>query len=286
MSEQFGFVAIIGRPNVGKSTLLNRILGKKISITSKKPQTTRNRILGIKTVENTQVAYVDTPGLHANEKFAAHRHLNRAARAILQEVDLIMFLVDVKGWEDEDDWILEQLKSVGAPVILVVNKIDRLNNPKALLPFMEDAAKRFDFKTIVPISAKKGDQVFVLEEEIIANLPEGLHGYPPDQWTDRNDRFMAAEILREKLFRMLGEELPYAIHVTIDAFEEDTNLIKIAAIIWVQKDSQKAIVIGKGGSHLKDIATKARLDMERYFEKKVFLKPWVKVGTPKQQEED
>lgn len=280
-NEQFGFIAIVGRPNVGKSTLLNRLLGKKISITSKKPQTTRQRILGIKTVGDVQVAYVDTPGLHAHEKFAAHRHLNRAARAILQEVDAILFVVDVKAWESEDDWILEQLKGVGLPVILAVNKIDRLKNHTALLPFLENAAKRFDFKTIIPISAKNGDQVFVLEEEILKCLPEGMHGYPPDQWTDRNDRFMASEILREKCFRMLGEELPYAIHVTIDAFEEEANIIKIAAIIWVEKDSQKSIVIGKGGSRLKEIASKARLDMETYFEKKVFIKPWVKVGKPK-----
>lgn len=285
MDERFGFVAIVGRPNVGKSTLLNRLLGKKISITSKKPQTTRNRILGIKTVEDTQVVYVDTPGLHSHEKFAAHRHLNRAARAVLQEVDLILFLVDVKAWEADDNWILEQLKGVGVPVILVVNKIDRLSDHKALLPFLEDASVRFDFKTIVPISAKNGDQVVTLEEEIVACLPEGMHGYPPDQWTDRNDRFMASEILREKLFRLLGEELPYAIHVTIDAFEEEEDIIRIAALIWVEKGSQKAIVIGKKGDRLKEIATKARQDMERYFEKKVFLKPWVKVGTPKRNEE-
>lgn len=280
-NEQFGFIAIVGRPNVGKSTLLNRLLGKKISITSKKPQTTRHRILGIKTVDDIQIAYVDTPGLHAHEKFAAHRHLNRAARAILQEVDAILFVVDVKVWEPEDDWILEQLKGVGIPVVLAINKIDRIKDRSRLLPFLENAAKRFDFKTIVPISAKNGDQVFVLEEELIQCLPEGMHGYPPDQWTDRNDRFMATEILREKCFRMLGEEIPYAIHVTLDAFEEENSIIKMSATIWVQKDSQKAIVIGKGGARLKEIASKARRDMETYFEKKVFIKTWVKVGKPK-----
>lgn len=284
-SERFGFVAIVGRPNVGKSTLLNRLLGKKISITSRKPQTTRYRILGIKTVDDTQIAYVDTPGLHAHEKFAAHRHLNRAARAILQEVDVILFVVDVKGWEPEDNWILEQLKGVGLPVVLAVNKIDRLKDHSYLLPYLEEVSTYFGFKTIVPISAQKGEQVFVLEEELVHCLPKGVHGFPPDQWTDRNDRFMAAEILREKLFRLLGEELPYAVHVSIDAFEEDDDIIKIAAIIWVEKDSQKAIVIGKGGARLKEIATKARQDMENYFEKKVFLKPWVKVGKVPQDEE-
>lgn len=276
--ERFGFVAIIGRPNVGKSTLLNRLLGRKISITSRKPQTTRHQILGIKTIDDIQIAYVDTPGLHTDSKFAAHRHLNRVARSIFQEVDLILFMVDVKAWQVEDDWIVEQLKEVGLPVILAVNKIDHLEDPTALLPFLEAAAKRFPFETMVPISAKHGRQVPLLEEQVVRCLPEGVHGFPPDQWTDRNDRFMASEILREKLFRLLGEELPYAIHVTIDAFEEEDHLIKVAAIIWVQKESQKAIVIGKQGSRLKDIATKARQDMETYFGKKIFLKPWVKVG--------
>ena len=285
ISERFGFVAIVGRPNVGKSTLLNRLLGKKISITSRKPQTTRHRVLGIKTLDDVQIAYVDTPGLHLHEKFAEHRHLNRAARAILQEVDVIFFVVDVKAWEPEDHWILEQLKGVGLPVILVINKIDRLKDRALLLPFLEEVSGHFAFNAIVPISAKRGDQVYALEETLLQCVPEGAHGFPPDQWTDKNDRFMASEILREKLFRWLGEELPYAVHVTIDAFEEDDQLIKVAAIIWVEKASQKAIVIGKHGQRLKAIATRARQSMETYFEKKVFLKSWVKIGTPKIEEE-
>jgi len=276
-NQKFGFVAIVGRPNVGKSTLMNYILGKKLSITSKKPQTTRHRILGIKTVDDVQVVYVDTPGLHTQEKHAMNRYLNRAARSSLQDVNVILFVVDLMTWEADDEWILQQLKSTGAPVILAVNKIDKLKDRSSLLPYLETAASRFDFHSIVPFSAKKGDQVSELEQEIIACLPEDQHYFDPDQFTDRSNRFIATEILREKLTRMLGEELPYAVTVTIEAFEEDERLVKISAIIWVEKETQKAIVIGKNGAHLKDISTKARLDMETYFEKKVFLKTWVKV---------
>jgi len=278
-SQRFGFVAIVGRPNVGKSTLLNRILGKKISITSKKPQTTRHRILGIKTTGDIQVVYVDTPGLHTQEKRAMNRYLNRAARTSMQDVNVILFVVDVMTWEPDDDWILKQLKLAGAPVILAVNKIDKLSDRRTLLPYLEAAAKRFDFYSVIPLSAKKGDQMLELEQQLISCLPQAIHYFEPDQFTDRSDRFMATEILREKLTRMLGEELPYAITVTIDAFEEDERLIKIAAIIWVEKETQKAIVIGKHGACLKAISTKARIDMETYFEKKVFLQTWVKVKT-------
>jgi len=270
-NQRFGFVAIVGRPNVGKSTLMNRILGKKISITSKKPQTTRHRILGIKTMDDIQVVYVDTPGLHTKEKKAMNRYLNRAALTSMQDVNLILFVVEVGAWSTEDDWVLKQLQSADAPVILVVNKIDKLSDRLRLLPYMEAASKRFDFHKLIPLSAAKGDQVLELEQQIIACLPEDVHYFDPDQFTDRSDRFMATEILREKLTRMLGEELPYAITVTLEAFKEEKELIKIAAIIWVERETQKAIVIGKNGARLKEIATKARVDMEKYFEKKVFF---------------
>lgn len=283
--DRFGFVAIVGRPNVGKSTLLNHFLGKKISITSRKPQTTRDRILGIKTIDDVQIAYVDTPGLHSDDRFSHHRHLNRAAQTMFQDVDMVLFVVDVKAWQKEDDWILGQLKLLAIPVILAVNKIDRMPDQAALLPYMDAVRTRFDFHRIVPISAKKGDQVSVLEQEIVACLPAGAHGYSPDQWTDRSDRFMASEILREKLMRMLGEELPYAVSVTIAALEEADGLMKISATIWVEKESQKAIVIGKKGAHLKEIATRARQSLETYFAKKVFLQTWVKVGLPKRDDE-
>jgi len=272
----FGFVAIVGRPNVGKSTLLNCILGKKVSITSKKPQTTRHRLIGIKTMGDIQVAYVDTPGLHAQEKKALNRYLNRAARNSLQGVNLVVFVVDVTTWTSNDDWVLQQLKHVDAPVILALNKIDQFPDRQKLLPYIEAISKRFDFHSVIPLSAKKGDQVAALEQEIAKCLPEDTHYFDPDQWTDRSDRFIAAEILREKLTRMLGEEVPYSITVTIDAFEEKEDIIKISAIIWVEKETQKAIVIGKHGERLKEIASKARLAMETYFETKVFLKCWVK----------
>jgi len=274
-SQRFGFVAIVGRPNVGKSTLLNCILGKKISITSKKPQTTRHRILGIKTMGDIQVVYVDTPGLHAHARLE-NRYMNRVARASLQGVNAILFVVDVLAWESGDDWILQQLKALGVPVILAVNKIDKLSDRRVLLPYLEAASERFDFHSVVPLSAKKGDQVPALEQQIIECLPKKEHGFPPEQFTDRSDQFMVSEILREKLMRMLGEELPYVVEVVIDSLEADEKLVKISAIIRVEKETQKAIVIGKQGARLKEIATKARRDMETYFEKKVFLKCWVR----------
>jgi len=276
-NQRFGFVTIVGRPNVGKSTLMNFILGKKLSITSRKPQTTRHRILGIKTKNDIQVVYVDTPGLHMQEKKAMNRYLNRAARGSMQDVDLIVFVVDVTAWTAEDDWVLKQLSVHNVPVILAVNKIDKIPDRLALLPYIEAAVKRSDFHCVVPLSAKKGDQVLELEQQIIACLPKESHCFDPTQFTDRSDQFMATEILREKLTRMLGEELPYAITVTIDAFQEDEKLIKISAIIWVEKETQKAIVIGKNGLRLKEMASKARIDMEKYFDKKVFLESWVKI---------
>jgi len=206
-----------------------------------------------------------------------NRYLNRAARTSMHDVNVILFVVEVSAWTAEDDWVLQQLKSAGAPVILAINKIDKLSDRRLLLPYLEAASKRFDFYSVIPLSAAKGDQVLELEQQIVGCLPEEVHYFEPDQFTDRSDRFMATEILREKLTRMLGEELPYAITVTIDAFQEEEKIIKISAIIWVERETQKAIVIGKQGARLKKIATSARKDMETYFEKKVFLESWVKV---------
>lgn len=274
---KFGYIALIGRPNVGKSTLLNSFLGKKLSITSKKPQTTRHRIMGIKTMDDYQMVFLDTPGLHLGEKKALNRYMNRAALNTLSEVDVILFLVSGTSWTEEDRWALEQLKDVNAPVILVINKIDLVKDRSELLPFIEARKEEFDYKDIVPISALQGDQIETLQHCIIQDLNEEMHYYDPDQMTDRSDRFVATEIVREKLTRFLGQELPYNVTVTIDAFEEDKKIIKIAAMIWVEKDGQKAIVIGKNGEKLKKISTQARHDMEAYFEKKVFLQTWVKV---------
>lgn len=274
---KFGYVALIGRPNVGKSTLLNCFLGKKLSITSKKPQTTRHRIMGIKTWDDIQLVFLDTPGLHLGEKKALNRYMNRAALTTLSEVDVVLFLVSGTSWQAEDEWALEKLKSVNVPVILVINKIDLVKERETLLPFIEARKAEYDYKAIVPISALHHDQIDALQKCIVDDLREEMHYYEPDQMTDRSDRFVATEILREKLTRFLGQELPYNVTVTIDAFEETKKLLKIAAVIWVEKDGQKAIVIGKDGEKIKQMSSQARVDMETYFEKKVFLQTWVKV---------
>ena len=272
-----GYVAIIGKPNVGKSTLMNYILGKKISITSRKPQTTRHRILGIKTTEETQVVYVDTPGMHYDHKRAMNRIMNRAAKSALADVDVVLFLIEAMQWDSEDAAVLKKLETLEIPVLLVINKIDHVRNKAELLPFIENLAKQFPFATIVPISAKTGLQIESLEKTIEEYLPHEGNLFPPEQFTDRNDRFIASEFVREKLMRALGEELPYELTVTIEAFEEQKKIVKIAAIIWVSREGQKGIVIGDRGAVLKSVGIDARRDLEEYFEKKVLLKLWVKV---------
>lgn len=275
--KKSGYVAMIGKPNVGKSTLMNYILGKKLSITSRKPQTTRHRILGVKTQNDTQVVYLDTPGIHQNHKRLMNKVMNRAALGVLEEVDIILFLVDALKWGEDDAAVLKQLKSLSIPIILVVNKIDQVKDKALLLPFLEKISALYDFVKVFPISAKTGLQVDALENEIHQLLPSDIPFFPPEQFTDRSNKFVATEFIREKLMRSLGEELPYETAVTIEAFEEDESIIRIAALIFVNRDSQKAIVIGKAGSVLKSVGTQARLDLENYFEKKVLLKLWVKV---------
>ncbi|EKD77553.1 MAG: hypothetical protein ACD_42C00297G0003 [uncultured bacterium] len=277
MTKTSGYVAIIGKPNVGKSTLMNTILGKKISITSRKPQTTRHRISGIKTTESSQMIFVDTPGLHQEQKKEINRVMNRVARTVLGEVDVILFLIEAMRWDNDDASVLRQLKSTKLPVILVINKIDEIKNKMELLPFIENLSKQFEFKKIVPVSAKTGLQVDELEKTITPFLPHKGDLFPPEQFTDRSDRFIAAEFVREKLMRSLGEEIPYALTVTVEAMEEEDDMVKIAVVIWVARESQKSIVIGKNGSVLKKVGTLAREALELYFDKKVFLKSWVKV---------
>jgi len=272
-----GFVAIVGRPNVGKSTLMNRILGQKISITSRKPQTTRHRILGIKTVEQSQAIYVDTPGLHLNAKKAMNRYMNKAVTTTLDDVDLILFVIEAGQWTDEDDNVLARLKNVNVPVMLVVNKIDQLEDKEVLLPLMQSLASKMSFVEIVPLSAQNGSNVEELERTVVRYLPEAEPMFPSDQITDRSERFLAAEIVREKLMRELGQELPYAVTVEIEQFKEEEGLLRISALIWVERDSQKRIVIGKKGEQLKEIGRQARIDMERLYGEKVFLQLWVKV---------
>ncbi len=272
-----GFVAIVGRPNVGKSTLMNHILGQKISITSHKPQTTRHRILGIKSEDGLQVIYVDTPGLHLQAKKAVNRYMNRAASSSLSDVDLILFVLEAGGWTDEDENVLAQLKHAQAPVVAVVNKVDRLNEKSELLPYLAQLSGRYDFEEVMPVSALKGDNIDALEAAVARRMPEGPPLFPVDQVTDRSERFLAAELVREKLMRNLGKEIPYALTVEIEQFRAEEERLRINALIWVERDSQKRIVIGKGGRVLKEVGRQARLDMERLFGQHVFLELWVKV---------
>jgi GTP-binding protein Era len=276
--KKSGFVALIGRPNVGKSTLLNCFLGEKVSITSPKPQTTRCQILGIKTLETSQIIFIDTPGLHLGEKQAINRYMNRSALGAMNDADVIVFVVDANKWQEEDEWVLKKLKPANQPIILVLNKIDLLDKA-ALLPMIEKMATRFSFADIVPLSAKESDNITALENCIITHLPEGDLLFPSEQITDKPIRFHVAEIIREKLIHTTMQELPYATSVEIEQFNETDKLIEISAVIWVERQGQKIIIIGKAGSRLKKIATAARHEIEKLLDKKVFLRMWVKVKT-------
>jgi GTP-binding protein Era len=273
-----GYVAIIGRPNVGKSTLINRVLGQKLCITSRRPQTTRHRILGIKTYDDSQLIYVDTPGLHIDDKKAMNRYMNRAAASSIDDVDVILFVVDGMNWTDEDEKVLERLKvSAKAPVILVINKMDKLADKEVMLPHIQKLSAQFDYANVFPISARKGMNLDELEKQIKQLVPEGDLIFPEDQITDRSSRFLAAELVREQLFRHLGQELPYSITVEIEQFDDEKDLYRIGAVIYVERDGQKAIVIGKKGDLLKSVGKDARIEMQSLFGHKVFLRLWVKV---------
>ena len=276
-SFRCGYVAIVGRPNVGKSTLLNRLIGQKISITSRKPQTTRHRILGIKTVDGAQLVFVDTPGVHRDGKRAINRHMNRTALAAIQDVDAIVFVVDGLEWTDEDQIVLDALKGVTTPVILALNKVDTLPQKEVLLPYLQQLGEKMKFSEVFPLSAQKGTNVDVLENKLIELLPESEPIYAEDQVTDRSERFLAAEFIREKLMRSLGQEIPYALTVEIEQFKMDGALRRVAAVIFVEREGQKRIVIGKAGQGLKEVGRQAREQMERTFGSKVFLELWVKV---------
>ncbi|WP_369857434.1 GTPase Era [Candidatus Thalassolituus haligoni] len=280
MTQRTGFVAIVGRPNVGKSTLLNRILGQKLSITSRKPQTTRHQILGIKTEDDIQVVYVDTPGMHLRQEKAINRYMNKAATMAVKDVDLVIMVVDRTRWTDEDDMVLQAVSQQRAPVVLVVNKVDFIKDKdEELLPYLQSLSERYAFAQIVPLSAKTGRNVDRLESLINSYLPEAQYFYPEDQITDRSSRFLAAELVREKIMRQLGDELPYAMTVEIEEFTHDGRLAEISALILVERPSQKRIVIGDGGSRIKQIGQDARKDMEILFDCKVMLNLWVKVKT-------
>ena len=271
-----GFVAIVGRPNVGKSTLLNRLIGQKISIVSRKAQTTRYRVTGVLTVGQAQFIFVDTPGFQTRHKNALNRAMNRTVTQVLSDVDLVLFVIESGRYGPADEQVVKLLPE-GAKVILVVNKVDLLEDKARMLPFLQKMSAVYPFAEIVPVSAEKGRNTAELLKAAEPYLPEGDPIFDADDITDRSERFLAAEFLREKLFRQLGEELPYGMTVEIEKFEAEPGLRRIHAAIIVDRDAHKAMVIGKGGERLKRIATEARLEMEKLFESKVFLETWVKV---------
>ena len=271
-----GTIAIVGRPNVGKSTMLNHILGVKLSITSRKAQTTRHRLLGIQTTEDAQYLFVDTPGFQLKHINALNRGMNKTVKQVMSEVDVVLFVVESTRFGDADRKVLEILPK-NTPVLLVINKADLLDDKNELLPYMQQRGQEFPFAGIVPISAKRNQHLDELLLAIRAHLPEQPAIYGEDELTDRNERFLAAELVREKVFRLLGEDLPYSITVEIEKFEQEGALRRIHAAIIVDKEGQKPILIGKGGEKLKQISTEARQDMEKLFGGKVWLETWVKV---------
>ncbi|NAW69049.1 GTPase Era [Vibrio sp. V27_P1S3P104] len=278
-NQHCGFIAIVGRPNVGKSTLLNNILGQKISITSRKPQTTRHRIMGVDTRGDYQAIYVDTPGLHIEEKRAINRLMNRAASSSLSDVNLVLFVVDGTHWTADDEMVLHKLQQANFPVVLCVNKVDNVKDRNEVMLHMQSLSKLMDFVDVVPISAKHGKNIDVLHKHVRSHLPKAVHHFPEEYVTDRSQRFMASEIIREKLMRFTGEELPYSVTVEIERFDynPETDGFHINALILVERIGQKKMVIGKKGEKIKTIGREARLDMEELFGRKVYLETWVKV---------
>jgi GTP-binding protein Era len=277
--QHCGFIAIVGRPNVGKSTLLNQILGQKLSITSRKPQTTRHRIMGVETEGDYQAIYVDTPGLHIEEKRAINRLMNRAANSSLSDVNLVFFLVEGTHWTADDQMVLTKLAKSNFPVVLCVNKVDNVKDRNDVMNHMHELSQKMQFVDVVPISAKQGKNIDVLRKHVRDHLPKATHHFPEEYVTDRSQRFMASEIVREKLMRFTGEELPYSVTVEIERFDynPETDGFHINALILVERDGQKKMVIGKKGEKIKTIGREARLDMEELFGRKVYLETWVKV---------
>ena len=276
-ASRCGHVAIVGRPNVGKSTLLNHLVRQKISITSRKPQTTRNRILGISTSDSAQCLYVDTPGLDRRHGKAINRVMNETVMSVVGEVDVIVFVTERLLWREEDETVLDALRDARAPVLLAINKIDQVEDKSRLLPHIERMSALHDFAEIIPVSALGGHNLDLLERKVCELLPESPFLFPAHQVTDASSRFLAAELIREKITRQLGDELPYEVMVEIEKFSREDGVIRILALITVDKKGQKRILIGSGGARLKQIGSAARKDMEQAFESKVMLKLWVKV---------
>lgn len=275
--QRCGYVAIVGRPNVGKSTLLNHILGQKLSITSRKPQTTRNNIMGIKTEGAVQTVYVDTPGQHGGHKKAINRYMNQSAQTAMADVDVVVFMVDKLLWTEEDEQIAKRLQDSSCPVILAINKIDQLARKEDLLPHLQILAKKLNAAEIIPLSALKSDNLDRLQSLIASRLPEAPHFFAEEQITDRSMRFLAAEIVREKITRQLGDELPHQVAVEIEEFDERASTTFIGATILVERQGQKQIIVGDKGSRIKLIGQEARIEIERMVDRKVMLKLWVKV---------
>jgi GTP-binding protein Era len=276
-SYRCGYVALIGRPNVGKSTLLNALVGQKVSITSPKPQTTRHRIVGIMSGPGFQAVFLDTPGLHARMHRGLNRAMNRAALGSLAEADLLLVVLDATRFTREDEAVLDRVRQAGKPAVLIVNKCDKVKPREKLLPTLERLSAMHGFDAVVPLSALKGDNVDRLKDVIAPLLPEGEAIYAEDQVTDRSERFLAAEIVREKLTRVLQEELPYGISVEIERWEEEDGRLLIGAVIWVEREGQRKIVIGEGGQRLKEVGQAARLDINEMLERRIHLELWVKV---------
>lgn len=272
-----GYVAIVGRPNVGKSTLLNHLLGLKLSITSRKPQTTRHNVLGIKTADDYQLIFVDTPGIHSGQDKAINRYMNKAAETAIRDVDAIVFVVDRLLWTEADQSVAERLRASASPLIIAINKIDRLEDTAELLPHIEYLQGVMPDAEIIPVSALQKKNLDMLENQIIQHIPQSGFFFPEEQITDRSERFLAAELVREKITRQLGAELPYQITVEIEAFEIKGHIRHINALILVEREGQKKIIIGEKGQRLKSIGQAARIDMERLFDSKVMLTLWVKV---------
>lgn len=277
MTIYCGYSAIIGRPNVGKSTLLNQILQQKLCITSRKPQTTRHTILGIQTSGDHQIIYVDTPGIHQGVKKTLNHMMNKSAKRVLHDVDAVVVVIDCTRWTDDDEYVFSLLTHVEVPCFLVINKVDLFDEKAQLLPFIEEMNQRHPFADIIPLSAKTGVGVLQLERCLQRVLPEGPHLFDSEQYTDRSVKFLCAELLREKIFRLCGQELPYSTTVDIESYKDEGQLVRIHALILVERDSHKRMIIGEKGEKMKAMATRSRLDMEHMLGKKVFLQCWCKV---------
>lgn len=274
-----GYVALVGRPNAGKSTLLNRLLGQKLAITSRRPHTTRHRLLGIHTTNDYQMIFVDTPGMHDGKQNSMNRYINRTARSSLLGVDVVVVMITPRGWTAEDKTILDVAGREHVPIIVVINKIDTLEDRQALLPLLQETGSLYGdaIKEIIPVSALKGENLDRLESSLLQYLPEQDMLFPEDQVTDKTLRFMASEYIREQIFRQLGQEVPHATAVSIESWKEEKKILHIEAIIWVERSGQKAIVIGKKGARLKEIGSEARRSLQDLIGKKINLQLWVKV---------